>query len=129
MIWQISSFRTSGLAETSACSGFQEFPRPGRPVRPQALPAPSTSALLTGSKRSPTISRSSIRPWTQKSFILISRKIHLPQTTNVLNQTATDHISSPSSRTTPPSTLRVTCYFLRENDKLVSVSLVLLVPE
>ena len=42
--------------------------------------------------------------------MLISRKIHLQQTTNVLNQTATDHTSSPSSRTTPPSTPRVTCY-------------------
>ena len=115
MIWQISSFRIPGLAETSACSGFQDPPWPGRPVRPQAEPAPSTSALLTDSRRSPTILRQSIRPWTQESFMLISTKIHLQQTTIVLSQTATDHISSPFTRTIPPSTLRVTCSFVRSS--------------
>ena len=38
-------------------------------------------------------------------------KIHLQQTTNVLIQTATDHISSSYSRTVPPSALRATCSF------------------
>ena len=38
------------LAEASPCSGSQHSPCPGRPVRPQAEPAPSTSALVTDFK-------------------------------------------------------------------------------